>query len=845
MALSFEANRGQTDPQVKFLARRPHQVIFLTRTEAVLVITKLESAPRRPPVRVRLERKRASTVAVVRMAFVAANPASNVMGEAPLPGTVNYFIGNDPARWRRNVPTYGRVRYRHLYRGIDLVFYGNQGRPEYDFEVAPGADPSRIALRWEGVGSVAVDSHGDLVLRTAAGIVRQPKPLIYQKIGGSRRPVAGGYALRAGGAVGFHIGAYDAARPLVIDPALSYSTYLGGSDYDEGQGIAVDAAGSAYVTGVAGSVDFPIAHAFQASPRGGVDVFVAKLNATGSGLVYSTYLGGSSYDFGRAIAVDSNGNAYITGETASSDFPIPYAFQPRLRGMINAFVAMIDATGSHLVFSSYLGGGSLDGGYGIAVDAAGDAYVTGETASYNFPVTTNAPQSRLAPPVCVPDGCSVSNAFVTKIDMTMFQIVYSTYLGGTGFDRATGVAVDPAGSAYIAGVATSNNFPTTPGVLQPNQRGQFGNAFVTKVNAAGSAFAYSTYLGGTFWDAGQGIAVDRGGSAYVTGYTQSPDFPIANALQPSLVGGAAVFVTKLNTAGSALVYSTYLGGNGDAGFAIAVDAAGNAYVTGSTSSQTFPHVNAVQATLRGTSNAFVTKFNAAGSALLYSTYLGGSGEDNGFAIAVDDYGSAYVTGNTTSTDFPAVNAFQPAWLPGLHQEGSFVAKLDTVLLYTFQGTASGYVQAGGGFTRLPFTLNVTANPDAIVRATQPCAVPSGTCVVYAVPAASARIVAGLVPPQPGGFQAVITSPVGVFVNQTYQTLGLTRMPSGRITSDIMDLQRGAGFATYNLVHALGSVGPFFTTTTSLAQFNCNFGCVMTSSGTLSVVSVSNVTFVAR
>jgi hypothetical protein len=648
--LSFEANRGQTAAEVYFLSRGSGYALFLTPTETVLSLQQ--------PAPAAGDAAAAPDSAVLRSRFVGANPQPQVVGLDRLAGTSNYLIGDDPSQWQTNIANYSRVEYENLYTGVDLVFYGNQRQLEYDYVVAPGADPAVIKLAVDGAESMTLDGQGDLLLHTSGGNVLEHAPVVYQDSGGVRQPVSGQFVLEGDGQVSFALGAYDHREPLVIDPVLSYSTYLGGSGYDIGYAIAVDNAGNAYVTGTTGSANFPTTTgALQATYGGNDDVFVTKLNRTGTAVVYSTYLGGASYDYGYAIAVDNAGNAYVTGTTGSANFPTTTgALQATYGGNEDVFVTKLNRTGTALVYSTYLGGTSDDRGEGIAVDAAGNVYVTGYTGSSNFPTTPGAYQTALSSSV---------DAFVAKLNPTGTALVYSTYLGGSGGDEALGIAVDNAGDAYVTGDTDSTDFPTTPGAYQTALGGS--DAFVTKLNPTGTALLYSTYLGGTTGDDyGRGIAVDAAGNAYVTGYTYSTDFPTTpGAYQLSYGGGSYdVFVTKLNRTGTALVYSTYLGGTGnDLAFGIAVDAAGNAYVTGYTYSTNFPATpGAYQTALGGDSDAFVAKLNPTGTALVYSTYLGGTSRDWAFGIAVDAAGNAYVTGNSLSTDFPTT--------PGAYQTSS-------------------------------------------------------------------------------------------------------------------------------------------------------------------------------
>jgi hypothetical protein len=698
---------------VKFVSRGPGYSLFLTPTEAVFQLRIADLGLRNAnhekagPARLSLPSAtsgfsrygrdpqpeigspksaiRNPKSEILRLRLVGANPSPQVRGLEELPGKSNYFIGDDPSKWRTNVPNYAKVEYREVYPGVNLVYYGNQRQLEHDFVVAPGADPNAIRFAIEGADKLELDAAGDLVLHVAGGKVCLRKPVVYQEVAGTRREIAADYVLRSSipqseirnpksaigdpqsQEVGFQVAAYDRSLPLVIDPVLAYSTYLGGSMNDYGYGIAVDSAGNAYVTGPASSTDFPTASPLQ--PTGGYDdAFVAKLNAAGSALVYSTYLGGSSGDSGTGVAVDSAGNAYVTGYTYSTNFPTASPLQPANGGGFDAFVTKLNAAGSALVYSTYLGGSDRDDGYSIAVDSAANAYVTGETWSTNFPTASPLQAAK----------AGQYDAFVAKLNAAGSALVYSTYLGGSdGGSAGNGIAVDPAGNAYVTGNVSSQYFPTA----SPLQAASGGtqDAFVAKLNTAGSALVYSTYLGGSEGDYGHGIAVDSAGNAYVTGETSSTNFPTVSPLQAAFGGGNPdAFVAKLNAAGSGLVYSTYLGGSGtDSGTGIAVDSAGNAYVTGRTDSTAFPTASPLQATRGGSgADAFVAKLNAAGSALIHSTYLGGSGADYGLGIAVDTAGNAYITG-LASAGFPLAGAFQPVFGGGGGTYDAFIAKISS------------------------------------------------------------------------------------------------------------------------------------------------------------------------
>jgi hypothetical protein len=1009
LALAFEANQGQTNSAVQFLARGNGYTLFLTQGDAVLRL-----------------RGQAADV-VLRMNLVGADQNSTATGLDPLAQTSNYFVGSNPSQWLRNVPKYGRVLYHNAYPGIDVAYYGNQQQLEYDFIVAPGGDPSAIRLGYDGADSMALDAAGNLVLHTAGGDVTDQAPVIYQVINGARVGVSGSYVLEGNNQVGFQLGSYDPSKPLVIDPTRVYSTYLGGSQFDAGLAIAVDSEGNAYVTGSTTSPDFPTANAMQGSPNGTPQAFIAKLDPTGSTLLYSTFLGGSGLngDIGKSIAVDANSDAFITGSTTSADFPTVNAFESFLAGRQSAFITELSPDGSTLLYSSYLGGSGTDTGNGIALDPNGNAYITGTTTALDFANLGNDFPTRNA---FQPFASGATTAFVAEFNPTLTgdpSLVYSTYLGGSGGDFGNGIAVDAQGNAYVTGTTTSLDFPTTLGSFLPFftsrnvfqstdganswvNRGQFvptsslivdptnpttlyagsktngvfqstdggfsfnlidngltntavqalaidptnplklyagaatvinngivtsggvftsldggadwspsstglsgpsgpvsvsallvdpanpntlyagtdigvfkrtsrtaswqaidvglpstakvtslildqghpsflyvaisgkgifrsldggatwrasgnglpltetvtslakdpvtatlyaatlsdgvfksvnagetwtaasnglpssspgffdeitslvvtpgaadtvyagtpigvfkstdgGNswflanfglpaipvsdlvvdptnpttlyvtttqvdpdAFVAKLDPTGSQIVYATYLGGSGADFGNAIAIstDPSGNtfAYVTGSTNSSDFPILVAAQPFFgQGGSNAFVTEFSPDGSAQIFSTYLGGSGtDSGNGIAADCAGNVYVTGVTTSVDFPIFQPLLPNggmLTGTANAFVTVYFAGGNPYAYSTYVGGSASDAGNGIAVDENGSVFVTGSTTSVDFPITpGSFQQ----NLNGSGNaFVAKIAGP---SGLGCAGGGPTTGGGNT---------------------------------------------------------------------------------------------------------------------------------------------------
>jgi hypothetical protein len=574
------------------------------------------------------------------------------------PTRVNYFLGNDPTLWTSDVPTYAKVRYNNVYPGVDLLYYGNQTQLEYDFVVAAGVDPRVISLDFEAADNLELDDQGDLVFwRTGEHSLQIHKPYIYQEVGGIRREIAGGFVV-SNHRVSFEIANYDSSRPLIIDPVFVYSTLLNGGDGEEGWAIAADHEGNVYVVGDTNSDQFPLSKKpLQRTHGGSTDVFIAKLSADGSKLLYSTYLGGSGADVGYGIALDPEDNIYITGDTNSTDFPVTKTMQQTLAGESDVFVAKLSADGSKLLYSTYVGGHNGERGNAIAVDSSGSAYVTGYTHSKDFP-TVNPVQAAFA-------GGN-ADAFVLKLDPSGTALIYSTYLGG-GNDRpdiGTAIAVDSAGNAYVTGYTNSRDFPTV-NPIQPFVGPT--DVFVAKLNAAGSALLYSTHLGGSADDEAMGIAVDATGSAYITGETESPNFPTTpGALSRSCVSvpahipigdicsGGDAFVSKLSPDGSRLIYSTYLNGSGfEVGRSIAVGFDGSAYVTGFTGSGDFPTLDPLQKAFGGGEyDAFVIRLNPNGSVLTYSTYLGGRGNDGGYGVAVDSKGNAYVTGFTSSADFP-------------------------------------------------------------------------------------------------------------------------------------------------------------------------------------------------
>jgi hypothetical protein len=713
LPLAFEANQGQTDARVKYMARSNGYTLFLTANDAVFALRSSPQSAVSPAagkhamgIASRARTTEKDITAAIHMQLVGGNPQAQIAGGSELPGRSNYFLGNDRSKWQQGVKQYAAVSYREVYPGVNLAFHGQQRQMEFDFVVSPGADASAIALRFSGAANISTDASGRLNLSTAAGNVTLHPPVAYQEKNGVRESVDARFVRKADNQIAFALGNYDRSRELVIDPSVSYATYLGGSLEDDGYAIAIDGSGDAYVTGQTKSTDFPtVAGAYSRTNAGGFDIFVTKIAADGSSLLYSTYIGGTGDDSGNAIAVDASGDAYVGGGTGSSTtFPVTTgAYQTTYGGSLDAFVLELGPTGGTLVFCTYLGGAGADVANGIALDSTG-VYVVGSTASTNFP-TQNPKQPHIA---------GTSNGFVTKLNTSGSTLVYSTFLGGGSNDFAAAVAVDSSNQAYVTGGTENSAFPVTIGAFQTtcgtaaNCNGGLYDAFVTVFHAAGSSFVYSTFLGGESTDEGYGIAVDGAGDAYVTGITSSQQFPLKAALQGSFGGGLSdAFVTALNPAGSALLYSTYLGGSeGDSGQGIAVDGNQKAYVTGETASGNFPTASPTQSTYGGANDAFVTEINSSG-ALVFSTYLGGSGAENTIgggatgAITVDSAGANfYVTGNTASTtNFPTMSPEQTNYGGGA--EDAFVAK------YT-QSTGPSFTVTNGALSTTSGSPGVSA-----------------------------------------------------------------------------------------------------------------------------------------
>ncbi len=641
LPLVFEPNRGQVDGDVRFLSRGTTYTVLLSPDKTVLALypNAVSGDPGKQP--------QPSTVT---LELADSNRQVSPEGVDLLPGKSNYFIGKEPAKWIAGIPQYGKVEFKSIYAGIDLVYYGKDGKLEYDFVLSPGADPRTLRFKVKGARTVELSGDGNLSLEASDGTIELRKPVIYQEVNGVRRTIAGNFALRSDNEIGFDLATYDVSKPLVIDPVLSYSTLIGANNSTQVQGIAVDSSGNAYITGTTFATNYPTVAPFQSINKGYSDVFVTKLNPAGNVILYSTYLGGSAFDTGRAITVDSSGSAYVTGNIGSGDFPTtPGAFMTTCSSICNTPFVTKFLTNGTLAYSTFMGGSNV-AAWAIAVDSTGAAYITGSAASSDLPLVN-------------PFQTTPAGGFLQKLNPTGSGLDYSTYLGGGG-DWGQGITVDTSGSAYVVGSTTAPNFP----LKNPIQSSQVGvnlpNAFITKFSPDGSSLMFSTYLGGSspffFSYAGDfatGVAVDPSGNVHVVGTSSSCDFPLTlNALNTDCVNTSytqKIFVTTLNSSGSQILFSTFLQNGFSSG--IAVDNAGNSYVTGTTTSNSFPLLNPIESTSQQSSSiGFVTELNPGGK-LLFSTYLGATaGGSQAAGIAVDGHGAIYVAG-AGQGDFPLLH----------------------------------------------------------------------------------------------------------------------------------------------------------------------------------------------
>ncbi|WP_324630249.1 DUF7948 domain-containing protein [Phormidium sp. CCY1219] len=674
LPLSFITNAGQFDPDVQFQVKGAGHTLFFTPEEVVFSA----SAPSAP------QGNADPLTTEVRQRFLGANPQPAIEGRDKLPGVAN-FIGTDSSLSYHNVSTYENIAYRQLYEGIDLIYSGTDGTLKSEFIVAPGADPNQIQINYSGTEAITLREDGALILHTPLGELIETAPVVYQDIEGTRVAISASYQIGENNTVAFNLAEYNPDYPLIIDPTLQYSTYLGGNLQDTGEAIALDGAGNIYLTGNTISRDFPTQIPIQetlSNPESfAFDAFITKISNDGSSIIYSTYLGGTGEENSLDIAVTAGGNPIITGQTRSPDFPTTNTALPPPEveedaDRVDAFVTRLTSNGAFLEYSTYLGGTQFDSGNGITLDTEGNIYVVGETNSQNFP-TVNPIQDTLG------EGGQESDIFISKFS-PVGELLYSTYLGGFSRDVGNAIAVDTGQNIYITGQTNADNYPLVNEFQRRFSGG--GDAFVTKLNPEGSELIFSSFLGGRDRDVGNAIAVDPAGNVYVAGTSGVPraaqpqaiqglgDFPVENALQGSLRGLSDAFVTKLSPSGETVIFSTFLGGSGfEEGNDMAIDREGNVYITGETNSADLPTLFVVQPSFGGSGDAFVGKLTATGEAIDYLTYLGGNGFDAGNGIVVDSAGTAYVTGQTASVNFPTVNPLPE--MPGGIAGDAFVAAI--------------------------------------------------------------------------------------------------------------------------------------------------------------------------
>ena len=873
--LSFEPNQGQLASTVQFLSRGSGYELFLTPGQIVLNLERQQPASAAATG----QTPEAASVDTLRMRLIGANPEANAVGLARQPGVVNYFIGNDPKNWRSGIPTYGKVKYPQIYRGVDLVFYGNQRQLEYDFVVAPGADPSRIAWRIDGARA-SVDAEGNLALSAPNGPASFKKPVLYQMDGDKKTSVEGAFAV-AGNQIRFRLGSYDHSRALIIDPVLSYASYLAGSGNDHigraldnnpngtSQGIAVDSAGSAYVTGYTYSIDFPTKNPYQSAPPAKVtgvppgqwpSAFVTKFSPDGSSLVYSTYLGGNGYDYAYAIVVDSSGNAYVTGETDSPDFPATAgAYQtvcspsPNNTGApipnssncgtsnTSAFVTKLNSTGTGLVYSTFLGGnGSYAYATAIAVDGAGRAYNAGNededcyrglpyTFQSCFPTTSGAVIAGNQPV-----GGDPQFAFVAAFDPTGAQLLYSTLFGDLNFKciiacgggtYGTGVTVDANGYFYLVGETQASNLPTTAGVVQPNGA-PLGNpatyvqawrGFVAKFNpvtsAGGASLAYATYLGGKTGNTGDfisGITIDSASNAYIAGYTNSKDFPVTPGAYSTVCGPngqncAAAHVTKLNPTATSIVWSTFVGDSkGDGSDAlfftgpIQLDGNGNIYIMGQEAGSGFPSVNPVEpAPSGGQMDVIVAELDPTGANLLFSTRIGSGGLDTASpaGLAVDSAGDIYLAGNNGGPNLITTpGAFQTTASNNPCCSHGFVAKIAATSATVTLATAGQVEPFAGESIVSVYGINLAGGTASAVSLPLPTSLDGNTVTVTDSSGVARQASLFYVSPSQINFEIPAGTATGTatvtFQNQN-GTIQSTTISIGSVSPGIFELN-GAG-----------------------------------------------------
>ncbi len=699
--LKFTANDGQYHELVKFRADAGDAIIWLTENNAYYQFLRRIPKPleeQNQPTIISSDINTGSFASLtIKLSLVDGQIPDSVRGRKRLGSHSNYFHGSSPAGWQTNVPEYAEVFYHEVYPGIDLIYRGTCSHLEYDFIVSPLADPDRIVLRFDGIDSLKINQSGDLVISTEFGQLIKTRPVTYQQIGDQQVIIQSDFVLIDSYSFGFSLGPdYDSTLPVVIDPILTYSSFIGGGTNDYGRGIAIDNDGYAYLAGYTNSVDFPVAAAFDSTYNDTIisnhDAFVLKLSIAGDSIIYSTYLGGAEGgDRAFSVAVNGLGNAYVTGVTSSADFPVLNAAQGTIAGQQDAFLVKLSVAGDALEYSTFLGGSLDDVGSSVAVDEADRAYLTGNTASSDFILSTTPYDNQL-------DGAQ--DAFLARFDPAgVLQV--STYLGGTANDYGVSVCISPDSAAIITGYCASSDFPVLNAYDSTYNGGPtFGDVFVTRFDTTGNGLTYSTFVGGSSDDLALGITSDTAGSVYLTGYCLSSDFPLVNAYDSVFQGYFMAFVTKLGPAGDSMAYSTFLGGwNADFGTSIAVDINGDAYVTGATNSQNFPTVEAFDPSFGAGYDAFVAAFSNDGDSLIYSSFLGGiGGDDFGYGISVDTGLNAYVGGYTGSADFPTVNPVFDSIQGGFD---AFVTKVRRTEYICVDSDGDGYGDPGNPQNHCP------------------------------------------------------------------------------------------------------------------------------------------------
>ena len=792
LPLSFELNRGQFDPATRFAALARNYELRLTAAGAAF--------------------RAACGSAEIQLR--GGRPAA-IEPLEPLPGMSNYFLGRDRRRWLRRIPNYARVAYRSVYPGIDQIYYGSEGSLEYDFIVAPGARPQDIRLEFRGAHELRLDAGGDLLVGTDCGVFRQHRPLVFQTVDGKRRAVAAGYRLRGKAGVSFEVGAYDTRQPLVIDPVLQFSMFVGGAAIEQTGGLTLDAAGNIYLTGFTSSAFFsatPRASTGAIPPYG--SVFLVKLNPAGTAVLFTTYFGGRFNEGGNAVALDAAGNIYVAGTTNSDDLPVTAgAYQPKFAGGFgandtsitgDAFVAKFNPAGDTLLYATYLGGPGAEQCYDLAVDAAGNAYVAGLTRSVKFPATPDAAMQYGGD----------DDGFLAKLDPAGANLLYSTFVGGSGSDAVNRVALDGAGNIYLTGIS-SLQFPTTGGVLQRANAGS-GDAFAMKLNSAGKV-VFSTLLGGQGVDNGQAIALDAAGNIYLAGSTTSQSFPApAGSAALANPGTSGVFVAKLDSTGASLAYSRILAGQKHNDLpALAVAADGSVYLASTTDSPDIPvTADAMQPKLKGARNVVVARLNPAGTSFSYVSYVGGQGMDSVTRLRLDAAGNVILAGTTSSMDFPVKGGFGQIYNGG--ESDTFITKIVFAppllsltagalnFSYTVDGTAPEPQTVTVGTNSIPAAISIQAGGESWLRVDASAAV---------TPAALKFSVngAGLAPGSYSSTVAVVSrdagnSPQMVRVTLTVSAAPAPVLPVVSVTSVVNAASRVAGPVAPGEIVALAGTG---------------------------------------